>query len=480
MTLGNRTPKLKLVLSLPDRRKSAYPETGGTDKITGIFRINITGVLSILALSLLPFVFCSGPEPGPNIILIVLDTTRADYINAHGERGSNTPFINEISDQSVVFTNAFAPAPWTLPSHVSLFTGLYPHQHGTVHENFNVDGSLNMIAEICRTHGYATVGVNCNPWLNKPSGIAQGFDIYEEISTKVEYVRDKGAELATSTAKQWMSHYVQEGKPFFLFMNYLDPHLPYAPPLRVLENTKVKFGQSEMTLDEYSVEDAEAIIAGTHKPADGELETARTLYTAEISYLDLKIEALVSHLRELGCLDETFLVITSDHGEHLGEHDLMGHEFAISESVLHVPLLIRYPPAFRGGLVIDTPVSLIDILPTVLELIGDDTPHPDLQGRSLFHLDDSTGTDERVILSELSRPTTLIHEYWKNKYPDVDLERFDRGLKAVRDGRFKYIVSTRGEESLFDLVDDPEELTNLADSLPVELEHFRSLVEEMH
>jgi arylsulfatase A-like enzyme len=438
--------------------------------------VSIIGAIAVILVLTAVFVKIRKQDSAatPNIVVIIMDTARADYFGISGELGSFTATVDEIAGEGVVFNNAFATSSWTLPSHVSLFTGLYPHQHGAVHEHFNVDESLKTMAEILRSRGYATVGVNCNPWLNKPCGIAQGFDVYEEISRKIEYGRDKGAGLCTITAAEWISRYCREGKPFFLFINYLDPHLPFSPPTHVMTTTNSYLNDGEFAFDSFSVEDAESYIAGTTKLTENDLETIRTLYLSEIAYVDEQIGTLVSLFRELDCLDETFMILASDHGEHLGEHNLLGHEFTLFEQVLRIPLIIRYPSTYPPGSIVDTPVSLVDILPTVLELIGDETSYASSSGRSLLHVLDWSDEDERTILSELSRPTTLIYDYWKNKYPEIDMTHYDRGLRALRMGRFKYVVTSRGEEFLFDLEEDPLEENNLVDTHTDEVKKLRS------
>lgn len=411
----------------------------------------------------------------PNVVIIILDTVRADYIVTSGEHGSFTPVIDRISREGVVFENTFAPSSWTLPSHATLFTGLYPHRHGAVHENFNLDRSFTTMAEILRTRGYSTIGINCNPWLHKGSGIAQGFDVYEEIYRKIEEEDDKGAALATSAAMRWIGRLCGEDKPFFLFINYLDAHLPFAPPASVLNLMKSK--GVEFLFDRFSVDEAESYIAGKTSLSYDSLRTIGLLYHSEIAYLDERIGSLISLLRECDCLDNTFLVVTSDHGEHLGEHGLMGHEFTLFDTVLRIPLIIRYPPVYKPGLVVRTPVSLVDILPTVLELTGDGAGLTGLKGKSLLHVKGSLGEGERAILAEYSRPVTLINQYWRNKHPDADMSHYDRSIRALRMGNLKYLVTDRGEEFLFDLELDPGEENNLADSLPEELGELRKVLE---
>lgn len=391
-------------------------------------------------------------------MLVVLDTVRADGVGIDGEWLSLAPEITRLAGESTVFPNARAPAPWTVPSHASIFTGLYPHQHAADHERFRLSEVYTTLAEALRDLGYATGGFTCNAWLHARGGLQQGFDTYEEIF-RLDGQADAGAAAATHALSLWIREATARGKPFFAFVNYFEAHLPYEPPARVLQ--RVAGGSMEPGERIFTVREAEDYLTGEDSASPDDLARARLLYKAEIAYLDEHVGRLVDQLRDGGLLDRTLLIVTSDHGEHLGEHGLTGHEFSLYEEVLRVPLIVRYPPRFRPGGRVDAAVSLVDIAPTVLDVLGARGAMPQVQGQSLVEVVRS-GTRGAEMLASYARPVTLIHGYWRAAHPIADLSRYDVGLRAVWAGRWKYVRTTRGEEVLYDLGGDPREELNLA------------------
>lgn len=420
---------------------------------------------------------CSLSSSPPNILLVVLDTVRSDLIGTSTGHGSLTPNIDEISRRGTTFANTVAPAPWTVPSHGSLFTGLYRFRHGAGHEHFGLDASLSTLAEVLQSRGYSTVGINCNPWLHRQSGFAQGFDAYEDIYRNVVGEDDKGGGLATAKAAQWLAQLCKSEKPFFMFINYMEAHLPYSPPKHILD--RMKSSGLAFTFDSFSVARAESVIAGTCELDREEMLTVRNLYLAEIAYLDDLLGEPLALLRRSACMNRTLVIVTSDHGEHLGGHDLMGHEFSVFDPVLRIPLILRCPGAFAEGKKVKAPVSLVDIYPTVLAIAGIEEGSSGCQGKNLLTFPGSARDTDRVILSEYGRPTTLIQKYWRSRYPETDMSAYERSLRALRRGRYKYIATDRGEEFLYDLLEDQSEMHDIADSLPDVVRDLRDAAAEL-
>ncbi len=396
-------------------------------------------------------------ERPPNIVLIVMDTVRADALGGELAGSPVTPHLDRLLAEGTSFSNAFANAPWTVPSHATLFTGLYPHRHGSVHERFALDERLETVAEILSGKGYSTCGITSNPWLRERGGFGQGFEAYEEVYRHLNEAVDKGASLATDKAVEWVSAGAGGDRPFFLFVNYIDAHLPYAPPAAILES--MGFDEQKLARSDFSVRQAEEIIGRKGVAGEEEVELARTLYRLEIAYVDRKLGELIRFLEESEVLDETLLVVTADHGEHLAEHGLMGHEFSLYDELLRVPLILRLPGRVRAGLRVEAPVSHVDVLPTILDLLGEHERIQSLPGRSL--LDPEGLAPERPLLAEYVRPQRLIHNYWKSKHPEVDLSAFDVGLQSIRRGSRKLIVSGGEKLQLFDVTKDPSEERNL-------------------
>ncbi len=402
----------------------------------------------------------------PNVLILVLDTVRADAIGVSGPNGPITPNINHLANEGNVFTRTFSEAPWTIPSHASLFTSLYPHQHKAIHERFKLDDSLTTMAEILKARGYQTAGFTCNPWLNKLGGMGQGFETYLEIYKLDNPNNDKGAVNTTVAIREWISQHDRR-KPFFVFANYLEAHLPYKPPKSALE--RLGLTAPYPFNGDFTIQRAEQHITGQKPLSDTDVKNATALYRAEIAYLDEQVGLVVDTLRQQHLLDNTIVIITSDHGEHIGSHGLTGHEFSIYEELLHVPLIVRLPVYLPNGKRITAPVGLIDVLPTVLDIIGGKSV-AGLIGTSLLPaLNGADPNDQRVMLAEYSRPFTLINNYWKSKYPNIDMSRYDTILNAVRKGDLKYIISSTGQQLLFDLSTDPNEENNLAKSAPEKL-----------
>lgn len=371
-------------------------------------------------------------EPPPNVVVVVLDTVRADAVTGEGPHRVPTPALDALGAESIRYTNALAPAPWTLPSHTSLFTGLYAHEHRAQHDRFQVDESLTTLAERLDRAGYATAAYSANPWINRSNGIAQGFDVFEEVFQWGTKPREKGGDATVGYAIQWLEERVLENTPFFLFVNLLEAHLPYEPPERFLGEL------SPGGVTDTPLEFAEAYILNPASVTDAALERARDLYALEIRYLDVLLGRLVGALTEAGVLNHTVLVVTSDHGEHFGEDALMGHEFSLHDALLSVPLFLRLPNGERAG-EDSSPASLVDVVPTLVDVLG--LPRgARTSGVSLL----GEPRPDRVRFADYARPATLLKSHWAPRYPAADLSRFDTPLRAVRRGDWTLIEGKAG------------------------------------
>lgn len=353
-----------------------------------------------------------------NVLIITLDTTRADRLGAYGWPQSATPEVDRIAREGVLFEHAITPAPLTLPAHASLFTGTYPQHHG-VRDNggFVLDERQTTLAERLKAQGMTTGGFVGAYVLDRRWGIAQGFDTYADDfdlskfeTTSLAEVERPANEVA-DRALAWLERV--KGSRFFGWVHFYDPHSPYAPP----EPYRTRY------------ED---------RP-----------YVGEIAFVDAQIGRLRSFLDAEQLLDRTVIVVLSDHGESLGDHGESTHGFFVYEPVIHVPLLIRAPyDMLRGRRVADL-VRTVDVLPTVLDLIG--VPPPDgakgdvVEGRSVVPL--MTGAVKELQLSAYAEALYPRYHYgWSE-------------LKSLTEGRFKYIEAPRPE--LYDLVQDPREAHNI-------------------
>jgi arylsulfatase A-like enzyme len=321
------------------------------------------------------------PGPAaPNVLLIVWDTVRADFVDYRPDN-EHTPHLAGLARQGVVFQRAIAPASWTLPTHASLFTGLYPDQHfGNWHQP--LDGARATLAELYDRAGYATGGFVGNLYYcTRSSGLNRGFQIYRDHKLSLdEILRQsfavnfmartrsgwsclgiynelgrKGGERVTRQFIRWSRQ--QKDRPFFAFLNYYDAHDPYLPD-RLADGRRLS-AHEKLLLRTWRYRKPNVI-----RP--DEVALARTCYVTQIKRLDRYLGEIVSELKRTGQLDRTLIVVVSDHGEHFGEHGLYSHGNSVYRSLVHVPLLMALPNRAAAGRQVEQPVSLCDVGRTLL------------------------------------------------------------------------------------------------------------------
>ena len=349
-----------------------------------------------------------GAAAGCNVLVITMDTTRADHIGCYGYRSVRTPVIDGLARNGVLFANAFTPSPSTLPGHCSIFTGLYPYGHGArANGTFHLDQENTTLAEILKANGYVTAAFISSYVLDGRFGLDQGFDLYDDdLSKGVKYAdhsfRERPAEFTNESALAWLK--TAGDARFFAWVHYFDPHAPYLPP----EPLRTKY--------------------------------ADHAYDGEIAYTDFEIGRLLSGLQESGVLENTLVILAADHGEGLGEHGEATHSLLVYDGTLHTPLVFWLPSRGPLGKVVDRQVSNVDIAPTVLDLLGIE-PGVRFDGTSLLRGPEAR--DETIYAETIS---TLVLHGWSP-------------LFTVRRQELKYIHAPRPE--LYDLKEDPKELNNL-------------------
>ena len=359
----------------------------------------------------------AGMPENRSLVLVTLDTTRADRIGAFGGTAVPTPTLDRLAREGTIALGASSQVPLTLPSHATILTGRYPASHGVRHNGiFRLRADEETIAEHLRASGFDTAGFVASYVLNRGFGTEQGFDVYDDVAVNryaggrdQVFEAQRSADEVNARVFPWLD--AHRGKRLFLWVHYYDPHEPYAPPER----------------------------------------PGRTLhgtgYDREISYVDACLSDLIEKLRATGVLDRSLLVVVSDHGEGLGEHGEKTHGLFLYEGTLHVPLLMRAPGLIPAGHAIDGPVELVDLAPTIADFLGvpafaraqGTSLRPRIEGR-----DD--GSHARAH-AETMMPA---------------LEFGWAELRMERDGRFKYIRAPRPE--LYDLAADPAEERNLAEA----------------
>ncbi len=350
----------------------------------------------------------SGPIPDaqtPDVLLVVLDTVRADALTAYATDGASTPFLDELAQRAFVFESALAPSSWTLPSHASFLTGRYPREL-SVGWYQPLDDRPRTLPEVLCGHGFATAGfVGNTKYCPRTTGLRRGFGHYEdftfgwgEILHHSAYVqlldRKLGGfgflgvydELGRKPARQVTDGFLRwvDGhgpRPFFALLNYFDAHAPYLP-------SSLPDQPRTLTHDEKT---------RLHQLADApwsklqtQAEFLRTCYLAKVQELDAELQRLTAELDRRGLLDNTLLIVTSDHGEQFGEHGMFSHGNSLYRPVVQVPLLIAWPSRITPGRRIQTPVSLKDLPATILDLLDLSAGNP-LPGRS-FRPDSGTAS----------------------------------------------------------------------------------------
>ena len=347
-----------------------------------------------------------------------------------------------------------------------------------------LDERYETLAERLAAAGYHTGGFSNNVWTNPTSGLEQGFQTFEELwreqTSRNEGISkdvptdDMGAAQTNRDIFAWLDGLdrQQDDRPFFVFINYFEPHLPYRPT-EPFDDDFLPDGVDQGTVRRlrsfYSPREYGYILnVPWMKVPDRDLEILTALYDGEIAYVDSKIGELVEGLRKRGLADDTVLVITSDHGEHLGEHHLLSHKFSVYEPLLHVPLIVWGPGRIPAGRRVASQVQSHRIYGTVLDLAG--LADPERPSDRPLPAEDET--DPGFTFSQLAYPKIFL-EVVHDKIPGWKTDAVERALDAVRGPRYKLISGSDGGEELYDLVADPGETKNLADAKPAELERLR-------
>ena len=415
----------------------------------------------ILLVALAPACGSSSREP-LNVLIIVLDTARADGFSRFGEEGTRTPIFDELAAGGVAYSNARTTSAWTLPSHASLFTGLYPSRHGATHESHMLAPSRTTIAEVLApTH--ETAGFSENPHIGKAKGFARGFGLFEETWR----LRKRRGETPPTIERvlHWLQGRRPDSGPFFLFINLMNPHLPYVPPEPFAsELASAGFDPDHVRrLREVSEKEARLYMTGLLEFSPLDFQILGALYKAEIAFADTRAGRVLDRLDETGVLDETLVVFLSDHGENIGEHQLMEHQLCLYETLLRIPFALRLPGVFEGGAIRDAPVQLVDVAPTIFDVL--DIPaeqRPSMEGTSLVHSDPP---ETRPLYAEYMRPIRQ-EARLRAANPAFDFERFDRRLRSIQIGDIKLIASDKGDVELYDLEADPGERVDLSTERP--------------
>jgi arylsulfatase A-like enzyme len=396
--------------------------------------------------------------------LICVDTLRADRTSAYGYEQETTPALKAFAAQGALFSLAYAPVSQTAPSAASILTGQYPARHGLLLNGVGLTQEARTLAEILTEHGYQSAAVMSSFVLSERFGFAQGFEHFEDdfdpATSTTGFQKWEGHDVpagfdrrggdATRRAQRWLWERDRK-RPFFLFVHYFDPHAPYSVP----EGFRPMLPLPAKRDDEIG------------SSLDYRHEVRR--YHEEIAYVDRQIARLLEAIEREGLNDDTLVIVTADHGEGLWDHGYWLHGLCIYEETVRVPLLARWPGKIRAGQRIADPVELVDLAPTVLELLGVEFGDA-FDGKSLAGAlkgEPSTDPEDAVYLYR--------SDFGKVVFDGIPV---DGALYGVRRGKFKLIEHERGGgHELYDLERDPGERHNLIDAAPEQAAELRGLLQ---
>ena len=380
-----------------------------------------------------------GREVRPNIVLITLDTTRSDRLGCYGYAGATSPNLDRFAAEGVLHTRAYSNSSWTFPAHASLFTGKFTTSHGA---KYDPDGSLLLtsvvdgperwsrfrarglapdertLATLLARAGYATGAVVAGPWLKRAVGLDAGFGHWDDEG--ISSMNGRRAPEVTDRGLAWLDD--APDRPFFLFLNYFDPHQPLAAPREFVRDHSARAG------------------------VDPILHDLDRRYDAEIRFMDHHLGRFFRGLRERGLYEASWIIVTADHGELLGEHGLKGHGNTLHEELIRIPLIVKYPGSGGSAGTVHSPAQLVDVFATILDHLGLPIP-PDAQG-------DPLGEVGHPVIAEL-----FPLDFMRNALRGSS-EEWRGEIQTLHRGDYKFVWSSEGRHQLFDLALDPHESEN--------------------
>jgi arylsulfatase A-like enzyme len=400
------------------------------------------------------------------ILLITVDTLRADALSSYGSNGTSTPHMDDLASRGVRFDQAMSPSSWTLPSMASILTGNSVPTHGAETTSSSIPPEFPTLAASLRDAGYSTGAVGVNAHLSAQRGLDRGFDHYDfypkpavlwntlggrlrAAIRPLDFLGDINSSQVTDLALHWLRRH--DKGPFFLWCHYFDPHLPYAPPPAFMPETPPP---GDMGL---SFDDVRGIRTDRFLPTEAEREWIRQLYLAEVRYVDREIGRLLRGLAELGPPEETLVILTSDHGEEFWEHGEFEHGHTLYQEVIHVPWIITSPGRISPGIVKE-PVSLTALFPTLLSLL--DLPYePATFSESAIDLNGPLPDDPAPVFS-------------------AGLLYAPHGEAVIQDGWKLIRTPSRNQARVFHLGNDPAETEDRLPHQPGRAKELTSLIED--
>jgi len=416
------------------------------------------------------------PEPDtahtyPPIIFISLDTARPDWLEPYGHPWVKTPALKALAEDAILFEDAMTIAPTTLAAHTSMFTGKYPHNHGAPRNGYTVSDENLMLAEILLEAGYHTAGFISSFALNSRFNMHQGFEFYHDSyqsqipGRRPQNERD-GHETTTAVTNYLTDLHTK--RPPFIFLHYWDPHAPYAPPKNFL--SLYDHIDTDGNYPYGAVRNRLTALTGLRNPKPQVSRELLRRYAAEITYMDDALGTLFADLKRRNLYDESLIIVTSDHGETLWDHQVyFDHGYTVYQATMQAVMIVKLPHARHAGKRVSATVANIDFLPTILHFLN--LPLPDGMDGRVLDFNNPESIESASYFGQATKPRTA---------ETGELGWLNQNKAAlIRDGRYTYMYTPYKElEELYDLETDPKQRENLAtnptDELLPLLEDFRA------
>ena len=383
-----------------------------------------------------PAVKTAPPGRPKNVVVVLIDTVRANVFGPiRPDNDVHTPVYDAFADKSTVFVHAYNNENWTKPSVATTLSGLYPSTHDTKKDESALPKEVELVSERLQRQGFATAGFVANGYVSEKFGFERGWDHFRN------YIRENKsseADRVFGDAMAWLTERKQatDGKPFFLYIQTIDPHVVYKAPAEYVQRYYPdKYdGPLGPTIDAIELQN---LSTGKLKATEREVAWVRATYNAEVTFHDEHMGKFFAELENLGLLEDTMIVITNDHGEEINDHGKFGHGHSLYEELLRAPLLMYFPGLFPAGSRIEEIVENVDVTPTILDALGLE-PMAQAEGASLLPL---------IQGKPVQRPTYAVSEFLDNR-------------RAVRVGNWKLMRSTSTWAQLYDVIADPDEQQN--------------------
>ncbi|GCE25957.1 sulfatase [Dictyobacter alpinus] len=471
----------------------------------------------------------------PDIVLLVLDTQRLDRLSCYGYRQETTPYLDKLAQDATLYRHAYATAQWTVPSHASMFTGLYPDQHTMLHASSLLPGQLPTLAERLGQAGYFTAAFCNNPLIGVVNtGLQRGFhsflnysglmtsrphqsgdqkhlldryrqhfkrflangitglqdifahsDLLLDLSfsplmaplwqTALSFKGNTAKSLNDAASLHIERKGIEQGQPVFSFINLMGVHMPYHATPRFRERFAPRVQQDRHTRQ--ALQHFNSDVFGWMAPLTSALDAKdyallSAMYDAEVAFQDELVGTFLEQLRASGVLDRSLLIICADHGEHLGEKQLMGHSIAVYNTLVHVPLLIRDPAgAFPRGTTSEQVVSTRRIFHTALTAAEQAS---DAEQAYTLAQSVSSDPDQQRIFASGVTPQNLLNVMQRRRPDLIEAYHCDQPRQAVWQGRYKLIKTGEEKLELYDVYEDPDELIDLCSILPEQVEELQA------